>query len=54
MAPRARELEEAIVNALVAGEEAVGVQGRRVLGLPRERIAQLVAAAISERSDPKG
>jgi D-aminopeptidase len=35
--------EEAILNALVAGEEMIGMAGRRVPGLPRERVRELLA-----------
>jgi L-aminopeptidase/D-esterase-like protein len=34
--------EEAVLNALCAGEEMVGFGGRRVPGFPRERVAALV------------
>jgi D-aminopeptidase len=38
--------EEAVVNALVAGRETVGHEGRRVPGLPRERVVELVNRAL--------
>jgi D-aminopeptidase len=37
--------EEAVLNALTANEEMVGVDGHRVPALPRERVAQLLSAA---------
>ncbi|HLK42805.1 MAG TPA: P1 family peptidase, partial [Thermoleophilia bacterium] len=37
--------EEAVLNALVANAEMVGIDGHRVPALPRERVAGLVAAA---------
>ncbi|HMJ01912.1 MAG TPA: P1 family peptidase [Conexibacter sp.] len=46
--------EEAIVNALVAGEETVGHEGRRVPGLPRERVARAIRDAVAARPHPKG
>jgi L-aminopeptidase/D-esterase-like protein len=35
--------EEAIVNALVAGETMVGIDGHRVLGLPHDRLREILA-----------
>ena len=35
--------EEAIVNALVAAETMAGVDGHRVLGLPHERLREILA-----------
>jgi D-aminopeptidase len=35
--------EEAILNALVAGETMVGIDGHRVLGLPHDRLRELLA-----------
>jgi D-aminopeptidase len=35
--------EEAIVNALVAGETMVGIDGHRVLGLPHDRLREVLA-----------
>jgi D-aminopeptidase len=35
--------EEAIVNALVAGETMVGIDGHRVLGLPHDRLRDVLA-----------
>ena len=37
-------VEEAIINSLVANEEMVGLGGRRVPSLPRERVAELLRA----------
>ena len=37
--------EEAILNSLVANEEMVGFRGHRTPALPRERVAELLAAA---------
>jgi L-aminopeptidase/D-esterase-like protein len=42
--PRARALgvpctEEAVANALCAGQEMTGYRGHRVPGLPRDRVA---------------
>jgi L-aminopeptidase/D-esterase-like protein len=34
--------EEAIVNALVAGRTTRGYRGRRVLGLPHDRVRQIL------------
>ena len=34
--------EEAIVNALIAGETMTGVQGRRVEGIPHERVREVL------------
>ena len=34
--------EEAVINALVANEEMVGIYGRRTPALPRERVVQLL------------
>ena len=36
--------EEAIVNALVAAETMTGIDGRRVVALPHDRLKQLVNA----------
>jgi len=38
-------VEEAVLNALVAGEEMAGRDGRRVPGLPRDRVAELFLPA---------
>ena len=35
--------EEAIVNALVGGETMVGIDGHRVLGLPHDRLREILA-----------
>ncbi len=35
--------EEAVVNALVAGETMVGIDGHRVLGLPHDRLREILA-----------
>jgi hypothetical protein len=34
--------EEAVINALVANEEMVGIHGHRTPALPRDRVAQLL------------
>ena len=34
--------EEAIVNAVVAGRDMVGVNGRRIYGLPHERLRDIL------------
>jgi L-aminopeptidase/D-esterase-like protein len=41
--------EEAVLNALVAGEEMVGIGGHRVPAFPREQVAELVAAGRGQR-----
>jgi L-aminopeptidase/D-esterase-like protein len=46
--------EEAVVNALVANEEMVGIHGRRIPALPRDRVVELLRArgmTIDPRSD---
>jgi L-aminopeptidase/D-esterase-like protein len=35
--------EEAIVNALVRGETMIGIDGHRVLGLPHDRLREVLA-----------
>ena len=40
-----QSVEEAVANALFANEEMNGRLGRRVPGLPRERVAGLLRAA---------
>ena len=34
--------EEAVINALVANEEMIGIHGHRTPALPRDRVAQLL------------
>src|SRR5205085_1830485 len=34
--------EEAVVNALVANEEMVGIHGRRTPALPRDRVVEIL------------
>ncbi len=34
--------EEAIINALFAGETMEGINGNKVYGLPKERVAQIM------------
>ncbi len=36
-------VEEAVLNALVANEDMVGLHGRRVPALPRDRVAEILA-----------
>jgi D-aminopeptidase len=42
--------EEAVINAIVANEEMVGHEGRRVPGLPRERVQTLLETALTTRA----
>ncbi len=41
--------EEAVANALVAGEDMVGRDGHRCPGLPRDRVAELFRHRLPER-----
>lgn len=41
--------EEAVLNAIVANEEMIGYEGRRVPGLPRSRVRALIAPALAAR-----
>jgi L-aminopeptidase/D-esterase-like protein len=41
--------EEAIVNVLFAGEETIGFEGRRIPGMPNERVAEAVRRAVAAR-----
>jgi D-aminopeptidase len=34
--------EEAVINALVANDEMIGIHGHRMPALPRDRVAQLL------------
>ena len=34
--------EEAIINALVAGRDIVGVNGRKIYGLPHDRLREIL------------
>jgi L-aminopeptidase/D-esterase-like protein len=46
--------EEAVVNALVANEEMVGIHGRRTPALPRDRVVELLrerGVVVEPRSD---
>jgi L-aminopeptidase/D-esterase-like protein len=45
----AQATEEAVLNAIVANEEMHGHAGRRVPGLPRERVAGLLAPVLAAR-----
>jgi L-aminopeptidase/D-esterase-like protein len=39
----AQATEEAITNALVAGETMTGIDGHRVLGIPQPRLREVLA-----------
>jgi L-aminopeptidase/D-esterase-like protein len=45
--------EEAIVNALVAGRTMTGRGGRRVIGLPRERVLEILRRHGMLREPPR-
>jgi L-aminopeptidase/D-esterase-like protein len=47
----AQATEEAVVNALVANEEMVGLRGRRVPALPRERVSMLMKQSLDARRE---
>jgi L-aminopeptidase/D-esterase-like protein len=42
--------EEAVVNAMVANEDMIGRAGHRTPGMPREKVAEFVAAANARRA----
>lgn len=43
-------VEEAVANALAANEDMVGREGHRTPGLPRDRVADLIARAVIRRA----
>jgi D-aminopeptidase len=50
----AQATEEAVINALVANDEMVGHDGRRVPGLPHDRVRALLGPALAARATAVG